>query len=57
MYIHIYIYKYINICIKYQGVAPGFNGWEIGTHLKNLKIHNSDIFEYREIFSCARKNL
>ena len=43
--------------VKYQGVAPGFNGLEIATHLKNIKIQNGDIFEHREIFSSAPKKI
>ena len=37
---------YILPLAKYQGVAPGFNGWEIYTFKKLLKIQNG-IFEHR----------
>ena len=33
------------ILVQYQGVAPGFSGWNIATHKKLLKIQNGDIFE------------
>ncbi len=38
------------VLAKYQGVAPGCNGWKNSTPLKTFKIQNGDIFAHREIF-------
>ena len=48
---------YIHILAKYQGVAPGFNGWEIATHLKNYQKFKMVLFLSTEkyIFPLAKK--
>ncbi len=45
------------LLVKFQGVAPGFNRWEIAIHLKKLQIENGDILEHQEIFSSACKKI
>ena len=41
--------KYMGTLVKYQGVAPGFNGWDIATHLKNyfLRVKNVGTSDYQ----------
>ena len=42
------------ILAKYQGVAPGFNGWEITTYLKNIEIWNNCVIFYLRPIICEK---